>query len=208
MKTLIFSDSHLTAHFDSAKCAFLQRLISSYDQVIINGDFWDGYETTFHKFANSEWKKLFPLLLKKNTIYLFGNHDKKHWTLKPELFSVDQGERFVLPVGKKQLVIEHGHKISPSFDITYPKIAYVLSAFFSSRRFSFGRLLQGEQNMMMKHFAKNHLASNEVLVCGHSHVAENSRHQKFMNTGLIDYGVASYLSVENSTFKLHTETYE
>ncbi len=208
MKTLIISDTHLTHNFDSGKFHYLRSLISHYDRVVINGDFWDGYETTFNRFISSRWNELFPLLLEKNTIYLYGNHDKKRWTPRPELFSVEQFDRYFIPIGKYELMIEHGHRIAPSFDITYPRLSYVLSAFFSSRRFQFGKLMEGEKNMQMKHFAKKNLSPNQVLVCGHSHIAENNKKQKFMNTGMIDYGVASYLSVDKNTFALHTETYE
>jgi predicted MPP superfamily phosphohydrolase len=79
MQTLIFSDTHLTKGFNRKKYEFLREIIEPVDRVIINGDFWDGYLTSFDKFVNSEWQKLFPLLKEKQTIYLYGNHDKTKW---------------------------------------------------------------------------------------------------------------------------------
>ena len=45
MKTLIISDTHLYHVFDKRKFFLLKKLFSSVDQVILNGDFWDGYRT-------------------------------------------------------------------------------------------------------------------------------------------------------------------
>ncbi|KUK82735.1 MAG: Metallo-dependent phosphatase, partial [Microgenomates bacterium 39_6] len=77
MKTLIFSDTHLTDRLDPKKMAFLKKIINKADQVIINGDFWDGAFISFDQFLSSPWQELFSLLKKKQTIYIYGNHDKK-----------------------------------------------------------------------------------------------------------------------------------
>lgn len=207
MKTLIFSDTHLTASFDKVRFDYLKHLFQKFDQIIINGDFWDGYETTFEKFARSQWKDLFPILLAKRTVYIWGNHDKPQWTKDPSIFSIAQYDAYTLPVGKQELHIEHGHRLAPSFDISYPKFSYFLSALFSSRRFQFGRKLRGWENMQMKQFGMKNLAQNQILVCGHSHIAENNKKLRYLNTGLIDYGIANYLSIQNGKISFVTETY-
>lgn len=207
MKTLIFSDTHLTPVFDKIRFDYLQSLFQKYDQIIINGDFWDGYETTFAKFIRSQWKDLFPLLLEKNTIYLWGNHDKPKWTTDPNMFSVAQYDAYTLTVGKLTLHIEHGHRLAPSFDISYPKFSYFLSSLFSSRRFQFGRKLRGWENMQMKQYGLTKLNNDEILVCGHSHIAEYSKRNRYINTGLIDYGIANYLVVIGQKISFITETY-
>lgn len=71
MKTLIFSDTHLTSKVHKKTFSFLEDLISQVDKVIINGDFWDSYKTSFDEFIDSGRKKLFDLLLQKDAIYLF-----------------------------------------------------------------------------------------------------------------------------------------
>jgi predicted phosphodiesterase len=206
MRTLIFSDTHLTSQFDTIKFSFLVGLFKKYDQLIMNGDFWDGYEVRFSTFIQSQWKDLFPYMREK-TIYLYGNHDRREWTKNPELFSREQHDSYILGVGKKELMIEHGHKISPSFDISYPKLSYVLSSFFSSRHFPFGRELRGYENIQMKKYVKEHLTQNQILVCGHSHIAENNKKQRYINTGLIDNGIATYLSVDENKLTFTSETY-
>lgn len=71
MKTLIFSDTHLTKKFDLKKFLFLKRIIESADQVIINGDFWDSWFSDFNGFLKSGWKDLFHSLKEKETIYIY-----------------------------------------------------------------------------------------------------------------------------------------
>src|SRR3990167_5228492 len=77
MKVLVFSDSHLDHNFEPKKLSYLKKLVRSVDQVIINGDFWEGYSITFDQFLSSKWNELFPLLKAKKAVYIFGNHDKK-----------------------------------------------------------------------------------------------------------------------------------
>lgn len=68
-RVLVISDLHLSHRVQKRKLAFLKKLVSEYDQVIINGDFWDNWFTTFDKFINSKWQELFPLLKENNCIY-------------------------------------------------------------------------------------------------------------------------------------------
>ncbi len=53
MKTLIFSDTHLTNKPDPKRMAFLKKIINEADRVIINGDFWDGVFISFDQFLSS-----------------------------------------------------------------------------------------------------------------------------------------------------------
>ncbi len=77
MKTIIFSDAHLTNRFDEPTYRFLENMILSADKIIINGDFWDGEVVSFNQFINSKWQKLFPLLLERKAVYIYGNHDRQ-----------------------------------------------------------------------------------------------------------------------------------
>lgn len=207
MKTLICSDIHLAGSFDETKYTYLHSLFSAYDRIIINGDFWDGYEIRFEKFVRTRWSQLFELLRSKHTIYIYGNHDKAKWTKRPVLFSVEQYDSYSLQVGKVELLIEHGHRFAPSFDITWPKLSYVLSSIVSSKRFRFGNELRGWENMQMKRFAKENVQINQILVCGHSHIPEYNPKLRYMNTGFIENGIASYVSINGTAIKLVTETY-
>jgi len=79
MTILVFSDTHLTHRFNKKKFLFLSRIIKKADKVIINGDFWDGHISSFHRFINSKWSMLFKLLKQKKTVYIYGNHDRKEY---------------------------------------------------------------------------------------------------------------------------------
>jgi len=55
MKTLIFADTHLTEKFDVKLFDYIAPLALKADQIIINGDFWDSYLTSFDQFMSSSW---------------------------------------------------------------------------------------------------------------------------------------------------------
>ncbi|MBI3955332.1 metallophosphoesterase, partial [Candidatus Gottesmanbacteria bacterium] len=76
MHTIIISDLHLTRRFEKRKFNFLKKIIERSDQVVINGDLWDYYFSSFSQFVRSPWRQLFPLLKEKKTVYLYGNHDR------------------------------------------------------------------------------------------------------------------------------------
>ncbi|HEX7018032.1 MAG TPA: metallophosphoesterase family protein [Patescibacteria group bacterium] len=115
MQIAVFSDTHLTDKFEPQLYQALKKMIESADQVIINGDFWDGFLVSFDAFVNSKWKQLFPLFKKKNTIYIYGNHDPEHLCDdRVSLFSVTQTLHHDLKVGKYLYKIQHGHLVHQS----------------------------------------------------------------------------------------------
>jgi len=62
------------------------------------------------------------LLKAKNTVYLFGNHDKEHFMdERIKLFSNFQGLNYELISGNKTFHFQHGHLLSPAYD-KYPLI--------------------------------------------------------------------------------------
>lgn len=217
MKTIIFSDTHLTHKFDERRYKFLRGIISRADKVIINGDFWDYYWTTFNLFINSKWNQLFPLLKAKNTLYLYGNHDTPNWcNERTSLFSSKQNRKVTLKVGKKKLIITHGDIFSPGFDnfvAIYPALVEKGSQTFTSFE-SIGRTLLGEHfalgklsNLRMRRFSRKYLQTNEILVCGHSHNLEYSPNQHYINLGTIDFGMGQYLEINNDKIDLKNEKY-
>lgn len=219
MKTLIFSDTHLTHRFERKKFRYLKRLIESVDEVIINGDFWDGLSTTFEKFVNSPWQELFPLLKQKNTVYIYGNHDFEHMAdERVSLFSVKQVEKHVAHTNPKKLTIKHGHQHTPSIqnkigNKTYLKFInrlYEYGEWFVLKLFGKGIFrhgLYGFFNYSLHTYAKLHLPETEILVCGHSHSAVFLPGEKYINSGFIRHGLAQYLIIENKKIRLIEEKY-
>jgi len=216
--TIIISDLHLTDKFDSRKYDYLKRIISGADKVIINGDFWDGYFTDFNCFCQSKWKKLFPLLIAKKSIYLYGNHDKKVDTdYRVKYFSRRQDMMITIKVGQYTLRIEHGDRIAPAEDDKAPfflKQRLIVAPYVFIRETLplslFGKIILEQyrrNNKRMKQWAKNNLSKNQILVCGHSHLAEYSLKERYINTGFIRHGFGQYLKITKEKIELIDERY-
>ena len=217
MTTIIISDTHLTARFNHKKYRYLQKIFSQADRVILNGDFWDGYATSFEKFVNSPWKNLFPILKRKKTIYIYGNHDtEKMSDQRRSLFSDRQLERLEIVFGNKKLILEHGNKISPAFNDRIPKFLVLKIFVHIWQLFNFlafkilGKnyyYFNKRRNIKMKKWMHDNLSKNSYLFCGHSHVAEMNLALRYANTGFIRYGYGHYIKIQNKKISLVSERY-
>jgi predicted phosphodiesterase len=202
MKYLIFSDTHLTPKFDARKFAFLKEAVSQSDQVVINGDFWEGFSNTFDAFVTSEWSTtLFPLLKKKKAVYLYGNHDKEaKCDKRTSLFSDKQAHSYSFKSGDKTFIVRHGND-----DVTLPDLPkaafYVLETLEDVlvKVFSivFLKIAYGWMNNKIKVENKAKLKKNEVLIIGHTHLAEVDLKNNFVNAGFNKHGVGQYVFVED-----------
>ena len=213
MKILIFSDSHLTHRFEPSKYKLLERIISEADKVILNGDIWDGYLTSFGRFVESRWKGLFQLLKSKQVVYLYGNHDSQDLSDgRVNLFSVYHGDRYSFRSGKINFKVEHGHNIYKLPDKDLPlflvRIATRIYNFQKHNQFIFQRekLLEFFRNLN-NIYKKAETKKGEFLITGHSHGAEISLKDNFANSGFIQWGLASYLIVEEGKISLRVEEY-
>jgi predicted phosphodiesterase len=218
MNILVFSDSHLSLPFEEKKYNFLHNLISQSDRVIINGDFWEGYVIPFQKFIDSAWSNLFPLLLSKNTIYIFGNHDNETFSNnKLSLFSVDQVKKHTLKLKDKTLIFEHGNRLYPFGDegkihidnIPQKETVYadilekiIIRSFGSTYQKMFKRF-----NTSIKNKLRSERINGEYYVVGHTHCAEVDHENKFINTGIIKHGLAQYLLIKNDVLYPKQEKY-
>lgn len=209
-KVLIFSDTHLTDRFDQPKFNYLKNLIESANLVIINGDFWDYYLTTWDQFLESEWKQLFPILKAKNAIYIFGNHDQQiHSDHRINLFSSEQGYAFKLTIGERILNIQHGHLIVPSLELQFPSLRKRFLIRLASKLEEKNVFLLGlpltyrsskKQNKRMRAFVERSIPEGELLICGHSHLVEHEEGSRYINTGWIRYGQAQAIQIQDGVF--------
>ena len=209
MKTIIFSDTHLTDVFDESKFLYLRRIISSADKVIINGDFWKGTVVDFDDFADSKWNKLFPLLLSKQAIYIHGNHDDSFLKQEPALFAVANMKEHTLKTMKYTYQITHGDKltmpnlINKSFTILQRTIdrklkTHKLSEMKQQNRTKLFGYPKFKGNIIFNNkIAKNglKLSEGEILVCGHSHVPTFDIENQYINDGFVDFGMAYHLEI-------------
>lgn len=217
MKTLIFSDTHLTDRFEVGKFEFLEKIIEPVDRVVIAGDFWDSFLCSFERFVNSEWKKLFPPLKAKKTIYLHGNHDPaESIDGRAALFSDEQQECYLFSSGRKNFKVLHGHTLHPSVESKMPWLKDIKILVWIGERLEwlgvrmgswmFFKTFYGSQNAATKEIIKAE-GIGEIVVAGHTHHPEIDLASSYINSGLIRHRHASYVIIENGKIDLVKDTY-
>lgn len=222
MKTLVFSDSHLTNKFDSELFDYISNLVKSADQVIINGDFWDAYLTTFDALCNSEWQKLFPLLKMKNAVYVVGNHDKLQFMdERRKLFSNLQVEDYEFKSGTKEFYVTHGHLIMPTYDnmlffknplfvrFFYKIVNYLvhqvtgfkqLFAFFENKK-------NLKQFFGLKKFSEEKNIKGQFFIFGHSHIPNLNINDNFISLGELQKKKRSYCIINDGEIEFFAQKF-
>ncbi len=221
MATLVFADSHLSDKFEPNLFAALKPLIEKADTVIILGDLWDWYKCSFDAFYSSEWSKLFPLLMAKQSHYIFGNHDK-HEFFDDRMKTIARwfGESLSIELEGLQLQIEHGDRIAPSNDARFPRLARSLRPIYmhsyqledaAGRRAKWIRrsvsLSQWWAHLRLMRYVSTHASKAERLF-GHSHIATADPAHTYYNPGAFGKGWARYLWIEKSVISLVQEPYD
>ncbi|MBU0974482.1 metallophosphoesterase family protein [Patescibacteria group bacterium] len=217
MKTLIFSDSHLTHRFDQELFDYISNLIKDADQVIINGDFWDGYLTTYRRFIKSPWSQLFPLLKAKNAVYIFGNHDKKKFMHgKHDLFSVEQSEDYEFKSGSRDFYVTHGHLISPTYDNIlffrnpmFVRFLYKIFIFLTNKIVVFAKLfnifdykINLKKLAIFKDFSDKDKKDGQYFIFGHCHMPVINISENFIILGPLQKKQRSYCLIEDGYIDL------
>ncbi len=217
MSTLIVSDLHLTNKFDDNKFKFLTDLFDKFDQIIINGDFWDGYVTDVKTFINSGWADLLDILNSKDVFYILGNHDDLIFGSRKVAKAIksDYGYQLNITTKLHKLHIEHGHRIYPFFpDLLIhpfwynfpiykqfnshasPRIEQFLVKIFPDHKFT------RPKNKHMKKVMHNFKNDSEILISGHTHAPELSLNDSYINSGFINHGLAYYISIIDDKISL------
>lgn len=207
--------------FDPALFSAIVRQIQKVDRVIINGDFWDSYLCQFDQFVESEWKKLFPYLKAKKTIYIFGNHDlEEELNEKTDLFSDQQLESYRFKSGKKHIVVAHGHQIGKEFQHRHPLLTKYLKFLYPLihaseswrgplgwirvwyRESSIKRMWQEVQRdcMQLKGDA-------DALIIGHIHKPKIDEQRQIYCPGASRYGNFRYVLIDQGKITLNESKY-
>jgi predicted phosphodiesterase len=217
-KILIVSDLHLTTNFIQKKYNYLEKLFLGVDKIIINGDFWTAYYNTFEEFLETKWNGLFPILLSKKTVYIYGNHDKEIWQDdRNKQFSLLQLDKYKFETHGVKYLITHGHtylgdsishenfmKVWRFFKLDIVK--YLIESLLLR---ALGRSVYKPASIMnnkVKSFSINQKKIN-YLVIGHTHWAEIDIKSKLINSGIIHSGVSNYILITNGIPKLIKENY-
>lgn len=216
MQTVIFSDTHLSNRIYRKKYEYLQSIIQPADRVIILGDFWDGFLTSFDKFVNSQWKRLFPLLLERQTLYVYGNHDRIQWSdSRVNIFSVEQASECRRQIGAHTLHLTHGHTVFTSLEDRIPAFNHSLPLRVGAsidilHKIVWGRRFLREDNNKnnpSRQWVTASLPQPDILVCGHSHYPEIDMEHRMINTGFIGSGYGNYVKITDEAIELVRERY-
>jgi len=215
---LIASDLHLTTNFIEKKYRYLKKLFLSVDKIIINGDFWTAYYNTFDEFLETKWNKLFPILLSKKAIYLYGNHDKEKWQdSRNKLFSVWQGDEYKFEADGVKYKIAHGHTYlgdsisTESFMKTwrffkFDVIKYFIESLLLRTIGVFIYKPAALMNNKVKEYSKE-IRDIDYLIIGHTHWGDIDKSSKFINSGIIHSGISNYILIKNGNPKFIREKY-
>jgi predicted phosphodiesterase len=222
MQTLVISDIHLGRKFDQQKLDFLYSLFSLYDQIILNGDFWCYYSFDFKDFLESKWNALFPVLKEKETIYVYGNHDRQNWCNEGvKLFSGKQVSNYLLKSGNKKFFIEHGdshlNKLCFGNDLlikTFRKINPIIYELMDKFGLNTYPLVDNTVAFLGNKFLKKYVVKdfcqnpNTYYVSGHTHYAEFDKDVRYINTGYIGNRLAQYLEIGENHSELFSVDYK
>lgn len=224
MKTLVFSDTHLSTKFNKKLFNALAALISQSDKVIINGDFWEGLAIKFDDFLKSNWKQLFTLLKQKDAVYIYGNHDHQIYSDDRVYQFCNQAvSEYLMETPSRQYLFRHGH------EFLFPKHSdnYVRErASEAGTRWRKTRL-QGADIAQCVGFGLfgpkvlpafiNHISTSQrkeigldgqILVCGHTHRPHYNKKSNFVDIGFFNHGWANYMEIdETGNFKLISRRY-
>ena len=216
MKTVIFSDTHLSPKFCERKFDYLKSIIDDADKVVIAGDFWDGFLTSFEDFLLSKWQQLFPALLEKQAVYLYGNHDEPHWCdERVALFSVENGMSTNVQAGNQTYYITHGHTVFTPLNEKYPILSNKACLRLGSKIDGAHKSLWGKRflregntiNRPMSSWVGDNLLENQILITGHSHYPEINLSSRIINSGFIGYGYGNYAAIDASGPRVIKERY-
>lgn len=224
--TIIISDIHCTKIFDQRKCDYILELLDRCDQVIFNGDLWSYYIQSFDDFLDSKWKQLFPALKAKKCIYIHGNHDRKKWCdSRVREFSIYNSNQYLHQQNSLEFYVTHGHLIAND-SIQSERYIYLNRKLFDFNRLNrsykfyifinrLALLIFKEQKNsgLLKRFNQPHydfakkLPEKQILVAGHTHAPQFLPEKRYINCGFINFGLASFLNINQREYSLEFERY-
>lgn len=218
-KIIIVSDLHLShRNFNDKQCQFLESLFGQYDQVIINGDFWCQYTSSFDQFIKSKWSILFPLLKSKNCIYIFGNHDPEEVNGKEiDLFCNTGLDSYELAIDQRIWVVTHGNQFSPRLDDTVMlKLLHNIMDWESVVRLVQNwivKLISVPGHAFVGRVCLNRIQKKNIpddgktYIVGHTHAMEDDLGHKYINSGFLSDIHLSHVDIIGNTVSLKTSLY-
>lgn len=227
MSYLIISDLHLKPNDSYKKIDYLKKLFLKFKNIIIVGDFFEGYNWSFKDIIkNIYFKDLIKIISQKNCVYLIGNHDScvlKELNIVKKYFK-EFDFSYELKIKNQKFLFLHSHKIFPSIDEIF-KLYYLPKKITSILLNSIGyykdhRLralkylklkkifIEKDTKQLLEIIDKYYFKRNFWVITGHTHNPIILKDKKYANCGFVDYGFASYLTINNQGgLRLHIEKY-
>lgn len=189
MKTLIISDVHLGSPTFKKKEKLKLLLENKFDQIIINGDFYELLWFKDKQTIDSENADLVSLLNGANVVWLGGNHDD-------EEFSITE---FAFTSGNKKIMITHGHKFEGKSSAWITRLNIILYLIFGIEfRVLFKWVKSGyyaRSSIKLSDYYNNY----DWVIIGHHH--NLSQFGNVINCGdWIEH--SSYIVIENGEIKV------
>jgi predicted phosphodiesterase len=206
---LVLSDLHLTKRFEKGKERFLTNLIKKYDNIVLNGDFYESMVYTKNQLIKAGYGPFFKLLKSKNTTYLYGNHDHPKYSKElAEYVSKEQRDYKKINIGGFKYHIEHGHKLMKNHSKEPNPLKYKLTFYLYTLPqmiLPFCTTLVGStwnKQVLKNRYKFNRIKPNEILVCGHTHATVYDLKKKYIDLGRTQFGKGNYLVIDSNGAKL------
>jgi len=211
VKAIFFSDAHIDKN-DTQKISFVEKFIddvcSDADIVFILGDlfeFYHGYEGYIFPWYRSITESFKTLVEKGKTVYFIeGNHEFKMGAFFERYTGTRCVHNITMDIEGKKTYISHGYEISKFYltkflktpfvswimDTLGPKITWSIASsariFLSNKKKPYN---SKAFNLFREYALKKFNDGYDVVVLGHSHMADKFEHQsgggikQYFNTG-------------------------
>lgn len=210
MEYLILSDSHFEVGTKTVKINFYTNLISKYDNIILNGDFYEAKFIKPNTFLNSKLKPLLDALHSKNVVYLYGNHDPEVDAKRvAEYISNEQAIYKKVEINGQKYHIEHGNRLAPPDSDNYPDwllgpmnfIGGMIQKFLPFVTMYMGT--KWNNSVIEKRYNDGIIKQNELLICGHTHVTVNRPEINYINSGSSMFNGGNYIVINETGYKIY-----
>lgn len=213
MEYLILSDLHITNNDSLKKVQFFLNLIQNYQNIILNGDFYESILNTPDEIINGKFKPFIEALKAKNTYYIYGNHDPKVFSEKlAKYISTGQGRYLKLVLGKNKYHIEHGDRLHmehhPKNNL-YKRLRLKFDNFLEKNLDFIVQIIGNNWNgIVRKNLEKDDLIKkDEIFIYGHTHHKIFDLTNKIINGGFNNFGKSSFVVINEGEPQLKVFKY-
>ena len=213
MNTIIVSDLHIGSKY--SRCTEIMDFIGKLPldcAIVLNGDVMDYFHWNLTKQQIDTLDLLRKESLKRQIVWIRGNHDKRYVFKNPEKIEFKTSHS----IGKR-LFITHGHDFEkrPLFSYVFVAFFYIFYrlrnlfskepmhvAFYAKRYTRLYKTFRDRVSVNALKYALNN--GYEAVICGHTHYVEECVNNgiRYMNTGSWTEEPFYYVSVNDKNISL------